>query len=45
MVVGAKLATMHELDTVYGPRDLWQMIEVMQVNAYNASLPPKGQKK
>ncbi|MCI0152401.1 transcription elongation factor GreA [Paraburkholderia sediminicola] len=29
------LATPHELQTVYGTEDLWDLIEVQAVNGYN----------
>ena len=35
MVVSAKLATLHELDTVYGPSDLYDMIEIVAVDSAN----------
>jgi hypothetical protein len=34
-VISAKLATMHELQTVYGTRDLFDMIEMIVVDRYN----------
>ncbi|HEY1441404.1 MAG TPA: hypothetical protein VGF65_11310 [Mycobacterium sp.] len=30
-----RLATLHELDTVYGVRDLYMMLEVVQVDRHN----------
>lgn len=29
------LATLHELDTVYGTEDLWDLLEVHTVRTYN----------
>jgi hypothetical protein len=34
-VVSARLATVHELATVYGGRDLWWMIEVNAIDTHN----------
>lgn len=41
MVVSRRLATLHELDTVYGIEDMWNLIEVAVVDAHNASLAPR----
>lgn len=35
MVITAGLATLHELDTVYGLEDLENLLEIALVNAYN----------
>jgi hypothetical protein len=32
------MATLHELDTVYGVEDLWILIEISAVDRHNASL-------
>lgn len=37
-VVSGKLATLHELDTVYGLADLYDLIEVLAVDAHNQDL-------
>lgn len=37
-VVSARLATLHELDTVYGVEDLWILIEINAVDRHNASI-------
>lgn len=37
-VISAKLATLHELDTVYGLEDLWWMIEINAVDTHNQNL-------
>jgi len=29
------MATLHELDTVYGQQDLWMMLEVITVDRHN----------
>jgi len=34
-VVSSGLATLHELDTVYGTEDLWDLLEINAVNSYN----------
>lgn len=35
MVVSHKLATLHELDTVYGSEDLYDLLEVIVVDGHN----------
>ena len=35
-VVSSRLATLHELDTVYGVEDLWILLEVNAVDRHNA---------
>ena len=35
MVVSSRLATLHELQTVYGVQDLYGLAEVVTVDAYN----------
>lgn len=37
-VVGAGLATLHELDSVYGTEDLHDMLEIIAVRACNERL-------
>jgi 4-diphosphocytidyl-2C-methyl-D-erythritol kinase len=37
-VVSRRLATLHELDTVYGTADLHDMIEIIAVDAHNQRL-------
>lgn len=34
-VVWARLATLHELQTVYGLRDLYDLLEIVVVNVHN----------
>jgi hypothetical protein len=36
--VSSRLATLHELETVYGTEDLYDLIEVLTVDAYNQHL-------
>lgn len=36
-VVSARLATLHELRTVYDTQDLYDLLEVITVDAYNRS--------
>lgn len=38
MVVSRRLATLHELDTVYGCEDMWDLIEIAIVDGYNESV-------
>ena len=38
MVVTARLATLHELQTVYGLQDLWDLLEIQSVDTYNQNL-------
>jgi hypothetical protein len=37
------MATLHELQTVYGPPDLYDMIEVLAVDAFNEEAARKCQ--
>jgi len=41
-VVSSKLATLHELDTVYGTTDMWQLLEIISVDHHNDSVMNKG---
>jgi hypothetical protein len=34
-VVSAGKATLHELDTVYGQSDLWDMLEIIMIDGHN----------
>ena len=34
-MISRRLATLHELDTVYGCEDMWNLIEVSIVDDYN----------
>lgn len=40
-VVSSRLATLHELDTVYGLEDMWAILEIYTVDNNNtaASMP------
>lgn len=40
-VVSAKMATLHELDTVYGLADLYRMLEVLMVDGHNQRVANK----
>jgi hypothetical protein len=35
MIVSADRATLHELDTVYGAQDAYDILEIMAVDAHN----------
>lgn len=37
-VISSRLATLHELQTVYGVKDLYDLLEVMAVDNYNRML-------
>jgi len=37
-VVSGKLATLHELDTVYSIQDMWWLIEIQTVDNNNKSV-------
>ena len=39
------MATLHELDTVYGVEDVYDMLEVLTVDAHNQRLMAKRQTK
>jgi hypothetical protein len=34
-IVSAKLATLHELQTVYGLEDAYDLLEIASIDAYN----------
>jgi len=40
-VLTARLATLHELDTVYGSRDLWDLLEINAVSNHNQQIAQK----
>ena len=40
-LVSARLATLHELDTIYGIEDVYQMLEIVSVDSYNKYLASK----
>jgi len=42
-VVSSKLATLYELDTVYGTEDLWRLLEIITVDNYNRMVVNKSQ--
>lgn len=37
-VVSSRLATLHELQTVYGSEDLYNLLEIIAVNNFNERL-------
>lgn len=37
-VISSKLATLHELDTVYSVEDVWTLLEVITVDSHNRSV-------
>ena len=37
-LLSKRMATLHELDTVYGVRDVYDMLEVITVDGYNNAL-------
>lgn len=41
--VSSRLATLHELDTVYGLEDMWGLLEVNTVDTHNANVAQKAQ--
>ncbi len=41
MAISNGMATLHELDTVYGVEDLYDMLEILVVDSYNKSLAYK----
>ena len=45
MVVSSRLATLQELQTVYGARDLQDLVEIVMVDAHNARLANKPPRK
>lgn len=38
MIISARLASMVELDTVLGCEDLYNLLEIMAIDAYNQKL-------
>lgn len=40
-VISSKLATLHELQTVYGVEDLYNLLEIVAVDNYNQMLASK----
>jgi hypothetical protein len=37
-LISGRLATLHELDTVYGVKDAYDMLEIVTVDAHNDAL-------
>lgn len=44
-VVSSKLATLYELDTVYGVEDLWRLLEINSIDNYNDMIVNRYQEK
>lgn len=42
-VVSARMATLNELQTVYGLQDLWDLLEILSVDAHNQNLMQQEQ--
>ena len=40
-LISKRMATLHELDTVYGTKDVYDMLEVITVDDYNNALANK----
>lgn len=40
-VISSKLATKIELDTVYGLKDMWDLLEINAIDSHNRSLAQK----
>lgn len=40
-LMSARAATLHELDTVYGLRDMWDMLEQHSVDTHNQKMMQK----
>lgn len=37
-IVSSKLATLHELQTVYGVEDAYNLLEIVNINAHNKAV-------
>lgn len=42
-IVSSRLATLSELDTVYGTEDLWRLLEINTVDNYNQMVINRAQ--
>lgn len=42
-VVSSRLATLYELDSVYGVEDMWRLLEIITVDNYNRMVVNKSQ--
>lgn len=40
-----RLATLHELQTVYSYEDLFDLLEILQVDAYNQAMAQQAQER
>jgi hypothetical protein len=45
IVISAEMATLHELDTVYGVEDLYDMLEIITVDGENRRRMNKAQER
>ncbi|MHC5174351.1 transcription elongation factor GreA [Serratia rhizosphaerae] len=43
-VISSGKATKAELDSVYGVQDLWDLLEIIQVDAHNSRVMQEGNK-
>ncbi|SDR17732.1 transglycosylase [Paraburkholderia tuberum] len=41
-VISSRLCSPHELQTIYGLEDMWDMIEVHSVNIHNQNMVARG---
>ncbi len=41
LVLSAKMATLHEMQTVYGLEDVYDLLEIASVDAHNSNLARK----
>lgn len=41
-MIGAGHATLHELQTIYGLEDMYDLLEIAQVDAYNEGVARKA---
>ena len=42
LVLSAKMATLHEMQTVYGLEDVYDLLEIASVDAHNSNLARKS---
>lgn len=38
VIVGSRLATLHELQTIYGIEDAWDLLEIIMIDRHNEQL-------
>lgn len=41
VIISKGLASLHELQSVYGAEDLYNLIEIVAVDSYNANIKPR----